>query len=376
MKKLLTIIFMAVSTAALAQYPLPATQVLGNLTIPNDSVAMGKAVPSYVLDVSGESRISSNSDSSGIFVGSYADTLFPGTANIPVAVSGAGSFEKVGLWRFLNFTGADNLNNKLGATMLGLDLRTGEYRNIRMDSTSIWLTVGNVTQGHSRTSAQLTEDDLIRFQLSASTATFDVLDTNGANLFRVKENGNVGIGTATPAYRLQVAGVGYIDTVVTDLFQYLDNGSGSNGNVLTRATDGVAHWQAPASRVLSQDVGSTTTTTDWETLGTYTIAANTLGDDSSTDIAFAMSCTESTDSVLVLFGADTCLFDRANATNGYVANITAYYESAGTIVYANTTEQKVYTGTEDNSGTIAVTFKAKSATIGNQKLEYYRIKLE
>lgn len=55
-------------------------------------------------------------------------------------------------------------------------------------------------------------------------------------------NGNLGVGTSSPSYLLDVDGIGYIDTTVTDFLQFLDGGSGSNGDVLTRSTDGVAHW--------------------------------------------------------------------------------------------------------------------------------------
>lgn len=67
----------------------------------------------------------------------------------------------------------------------------------------------------------------------------------------------VGIGTSSPQYPLRVSGIGYIDTTVTDFFQFLDGGSGSNGDVLTRSTAGVAHWEAPVdSSLFIRDVGA------------------------------------------------------------------------------------------------------------------------
>jgi hypothetical protein len=163
------------------------------------------------------------------------------------------------------------------------------------------------------------------------------------------------------------------EIVTIDSLKYANVSAGA-GKVLTSDANGVAMWIEPSSRVLTQEAGSTTTGTTWETLGTYTIAADVLADASSVNLDFAMTTSQQTsDSLLVVFGIDTALFVNGTASGGYVNTTTMFYESAGNTVYSNSVERIIETGTEDNTSSIAVEIKAKSATTGNQTLEYFRI---
>jgi hypothetical protein len=162
-------------------------------------------------------------------------------------------------------------------------------------------------------------------------------------------------------------------TISEDALTYID-GNQSDGYVLTSDANGLATWQAPPSFVIYQDAGSTTTTTAWETIGSHTIPANFLADDSSLDIDFMVQGSVGADSILVLFGSDTVFFDRMSGVSHAIATTgKVFYRAAGDVVQSAINENTIYTGTADNSSPTTVEVRAKSATIGNQTLDYLRI---
>lgn len=166
----------------------------------------------------------------------------------------------------------------------------------------------------------------------------------------------VGIGTSSPQYPLRVSGIGYIDTTVTDFFQFLDGGSGSNGDVLTRLTDGVAHWQDPYAygemgfADSSYTLALTQSTPAWVT--------NTANDIWSVASVTMKDVTYSNDSIIVGVDGTYFISGHLSVEGNNRAAIKAYTYKNGSVLCACVAEE-----TLDNNDIITLTIACDIAPL-------------
>jgi len=187
----------------------------------------------YAINTTGDVILHSESDSTGIFLGQYDFEAF---GSVPVSINGSGTYEWLTDWVFLNYTGVDNLNESVGATMLGFSATTGDYRNIRLDSLGISIISGNLLNGSIASITLPASQPVISVGLKTSESAFVVNDSIGGINMIAEEGGNIGIGTSTPDTTLHVVGK----------MKYED-GTQGDGYVLTSDADGMATWTDAAT---------------------------------------------------------------------------------------------------------------------------------
>lgn len=349
MKKFITLIISIIcATSVFAQYPLPATQVLGDLTVPNDSVGIGTNSPNFPLDVVGDVKM--GNDSSQITIGDFTRTI----GGFPVANNG------------FNMT-----RNHSNSFVSGISSARNSFTQVL---TTNMFTIDTIS---SYNNYFATEENRFKMASGVSFTSQENSiegDTSKINIIMDYANSSFVVFDADNNQPLVIS---HADSTVTTnqpyTLKYVD-GNQSNGYVLTSDANGVATWRPPQSSVLHQTTGTTTTGTTWETLGSYTIPSNTLSDGSSLDLDFFTSGNVLNDSLLVLFGSDTALIARCSS-GAYVETVQTFYETAGSVSFgAIRSAGSVRFGTEDNSSSIDVEIKAKSQTTGNQTLDFFRIK--
>lgn len=356
MKKLIFAVVITVfnSSLAFAQYPLPATQVLGNLTV-TDSVGIGTTTPTETLEVDGTALIY---DAGTEFVVGEKTFTFGGVA--PVTVNGVYISSEFGVtgdttailyFGDVNFGGQDISGARLGFTnvddgIVGASLAISDLGVVRLEGSAEPLV------GGTRTKLDLGNDIGVEIRLEG----------NGDNVFMVSDT--------LQNTMIQVDKDG---TIINEALAIVD-GSEADGYVLTSDASGNATWQTPQETTLYSDVTeATTTTTDWETLATYNIAANTLSaNGNSLEIHMAHVGATPADSIRLVLGSTNVFLDNNAGQNNDNIKTTIARQSAGNQLFF--TGNDFGTGTEDETTQLTLSFQAKSVTIGNQSLKYFKVK--
>lgn len=165
------------------------------------------------------------------------------------------------------------------------------------------------------------------------------------------------------------------DGVVTisPSLKYTD-GNESDGYVLTSDASGNATWQtAPETTLYSDVTEAITTTTDWETLASYEIPANTLSSNgNSLEIHLAHVGSVLGDSLRLVLGSSEVFSISNSGQNNDNLQSTIVRQSAGNQLFFYASD--FATATEDETTALTLSFQAKSVTIGNQTLKYFKVK--
>jgi len=171
----------------------------------------------------------------GVLSSATAQNTFPGSGNVGIGTGN--NSPRFGLhmsdsnaFPGIIFTTSSNFFT-FGVAAVGLATNSGSYFT-------------SASAGDFAVRGQASRDLLFGTIASANS-------TNGNERMRIKNNGNVGIGTTAPTARLHVNGS----------FR-LVNGTQQNGYVLTSDANGIASWQAPS--------GGSSSDSDW------TISGNNL----------------------------------------------------------------------------------------------------
>lgn len=289
-----------------------------------DSLGVGTSSITDLLDVNGTADIADDSTrlkvgSLGVNIGG-SDLTFSGfTANRKSPNS----------WKYyLNINTVDELG-LYRAEIAAIDTGTGDINGFQATSLEATLRAGNIgTNAYNQLFSNKNEG--IRASLKSNdTSAFTIQDFNSNLAFEV-----------LPKYSI---------VRINEPYTFI----------------------AP---VLHQAVGGTTATTDWESLGSYTVQAGFLADASSLDIDLAMTGSNANDSLLVMFGADTVMLGEMGSGIGFSPSGNIFYASAGDVTLQSINSGELFLGTEDNTTDILIDVRAKSQTIGNQTLKFFRIK--
>jgi hypothetical protein len=341
MKKLISFLFaISMAVASFAQYPLPDTQVLGNLYVPNDSVGIGTSSPNENLDVQG-TFIAKDGDSAQFKLGLTTLPFFGGM--IDVLFHGAVARKTFGDWHYLTTASSNSVANGLSTEISAVNHTNGTIRNVVADSLNAYIQSGNLTTPNEN-SIIIVNDSSINLVLRSSGHRYLSIINHQTEVVRVDS---------------------------TNTLSYF-HGNPSNGDVLTSDANGAASWQAPPTAAVKQDTGTVTTGTDWETLGAYTLASD-LDNFTSLDLDFALTTLGGKDdSLLVTFDTDTLLFTACVDTVGYVNRTTLFRAESSNYHFSNSSDFSNGGFSEDNPSNV-LTIKAKSQTAGNNNLRYFRI---
>lgn len=342
MKRILTILFLLISLASFAQIPLqgPVT-TYGNQYV-TDTLGIGTAVPTATLEVRGTTYFE-DFDGSFLNVGIFKDTLF---GALPFQINGTAIGKKVGDWRYYTQSGVNNLSNSISSSLNVMNVLTGELFQMSVDSLVIGIKASNITAPNQVNGINV---DTIgtNITLSYSPASyFSVTDTSQLEIFKIAQSGQVTI----------------------------KDGNEASGYVLTSDASGNASWQTPqASTLYSTVTAATTTTTDWETLATYTVPANTLNSDgNSLVLDFAHVGSVSGDSLRVVLGSSVVFLDNNSGVN--TDNIKTEIVRIGASNQLTMTSTDFVDSTENLNGDLTLSFQAKSVTSGNQSLKFFKVR--
>ena len=216
----------------------PAIKALGRVEV-TGNVGIGTAVPAQKLDVfKGRLRFSgdiSANEVQGIeftngagtalngFIGKYNDSMmgFYGYTGAGWKTLFNNTNGNVGLQGNTNPRAPLSFSNGIGNKISIFDNGDGTHYGIGLQAAQLQLYVPSIAQ------------DIVMGYGSSAAFTENM---------RVKGNGNVGIGTATPSEKLQVNG----NVKVGGTLQ-VQGGSPGAGKVLTSDGSGNASWQAPAT---------------------------------------------------------------------------------------------------------------------------------
>lgn len=199
------------------------------------NVGIGTSTPTETLDVVGSAKISNADSSSFIFRGTEGFLLF---GSLPVSISGSGAINRIGNWLFTNYTGADNFNNLVGTWNSSINLSTGQYRSLIVDSTYVGMASGNVLNDYGG----ITDDVSLAIGYNTNNAEWTFFDKTAH--WAVKDSSSndiVSIG--------EVNGLTYTD------------GSEGAGKVLTSDSNGNASWVNPSAEAARQSTARNDTAT-------------------------------------------------------------------------------------------------------------------
>ena len=176
--------------------------------LPSGNVGIGSTNPSEALDVSGSIRCFSSGGNSITFKGDADYTNLIGERHVYIKANGndqSGVAHNDGQIIFVPGTGAGEKVriNKDGNVGIGTD-----NPGFLLDVYDTAQTIVNVGVGtgatNSNGSLQLIKGDNARIRTTGTDNL--IFDTNSSERMRIKDTGNVGIGSASPGYKLDVAG--------------------------------------------------------------------------------------------------------------------------------------------------------------------------
>ena len=211
----------------------------------NRNVGIGTTAPAYRLDVNGDARVASGSDfyvgtvgmndNSGVASGASLVGLFDNTyANIPASTTVQGAIGDIDSAIGNRTYTEDNYvtdSQSLTASVNALDMM---LQNVATGTTGLWLDTGAFIYPSNYTSFAITDTGRLGIGTTAPATALEVvgearatryafqddsdtyIDTlsgneilfvsNGANQALINANGNLGIGTTAPTYKLQLSG--------------------------------------------------------------------------------------------------------------------------------------------------------------------------
>lgn len=178
-------------------------------------LGIGTSTPTQTLDVFGTAKIHNSDNSSVLFRGLYEGLVL---GALPLNVNGAGGIDTSGNWIFVNYSGADNLTQEVGATNIGINVVTGDFRIFRLDSNIVQLGLGNI----------LTYPDGsgdVELQLGANNNNAEWSFRDKTSYWAVKDS----------------LGVDIVSIGETNGLTYVD-GDEASGKVLTSDGSGNASW--------------------------------------------------------------------------------------------------------------------------------------
>ncbi|BFD24885.1 MAG: hypothetical protein JST_000194 [Candidatus Parcubacteria bacterium] len=170
--------------------------VLTPKTVINNSVGIGTAAPAYTLDISGTSRFTQP-----VLVGTPTAAGHATTKSYVDSTIGGGSGSTVGYW---TMNGTNISNSNTGNVGIGTTAPWGKLSVVGGDVSLTGSTNTRILVGDS-----LSNDDYGQLQWN-TTGNFLSLESSGTSrpLALQQDGGNVGIGTTTPGYKLDVSGTG------------------------------------------------------------------------------------------------------------------------------------------------------------------------
>lgn len=352
MKKILfaiiTTVFSANST--FAQYPLPTSQVNGNLYV-TDSVGIGTTAPNSTLHVAGTSYLS-DAAVNKLVVGVDSVPLLNGA--LTALLNGATLSSIVGNWKLYSSSSSNNITSKVSSVNAAMNTVNGDYIYLEVDTNQALLGNFNLTDDTKQNALSLNKDGAF-ISLTRDDAVFSV--SVGDKRQILISNDTINFGNSLDP--------------TTILYK---DGNQASGYVLTSDANGVANWSVASESTLYTDVTeATTTTTDWEVLTTYDIPANTLSANGNVlEIDFEQVASVTADSLKLVLGSTTIYIDNNAGVNNDLVNAKIVRKSAGNQMIFSGSEFN--TATEDETTQLTLTFQAKSVTIGNQSLPFFKVR--
>jgi hypothetical protein len=173
---------------------------------------------------------------------------------------------------YISSTGTNSFSI-LNSTRIGLGSSLADTPWVGMTSSGTYIGFNS----HISPSARLH----IKGATSGSALTLLTQNSNNSSSFAVRDDGNIGIGTTTPGYKLQVAGTIYADRI------FVPNAIGDYGLMVgttsrysyTPLTVDGSNWSALATGVFQHNRSSTTYTGGYDqpllSLSNYNTSANT-----------------------------------------------------------------------------------------------------
>jgi hypothetical protein len=173
---------------------------------------------------------------------------------------------------------------------------------------------------------------------------FQITKDNSSEIFRVQENGNVGIGLTNPSEKLDVSGNAKIQgTIANDHFT-IPNASGSAGQVLKYPSTGsVLTWSsAMLTNYALIDCGSSTIAT-----------SSTSGESNAVVIPFNNKVVSGTSETIILTGTEG-LTDIEDSANAWYSTTTGKYEYSWTITTnTNVVNNRILSGVKLQRGVLS-----------------------
>ena len=173
---------------------------------------------------------------------------------------------------------------------------------------------------------------------------FQITKDNSSEIFRVQENGNVGIGLTNPSEKLDVNGNAKIQgTIANDHFT-IPNASGSAGQVLKYPSTGsVLTWSsAMLTNYALIDCGSSTIAT-----------SSTSGESNAVVIPFNNKVVSGTSETIILTGTEG-LTDIEDSANAWYSTTTGKYEYSWTITTnTNVVNNRILSGVKLQRGVLS-----------------------
>ena len=213
----------------------------GNLTEATSSVLTITGGTGAVLGSGTSIQVSQASSTVSGFLSSTDWSTFNGKAS---ALSGTTNY----VAKFTSSTGIGNSLIYDNGTNVGIGTATPTYNlQINSTTTSSIIHLTNTTTGALTSDGGLILQSGLNLTFTNREAGYISLETNNIERFRIKDNGNVGIGTSTDVdHKLKVAGIvnsanGASDSVGGGA-AYLLDGSATNGSSLTFLQQGVSKF--------------------------------------------------------------------------------------------------------------------------------------